>query len=258
MNVRVAAMQLLRASVALLMISLETPVILAAVLPLLLLYLVTQRTYIATSRQLKRLESSTRSPIYDHFSETVAGAASIRAYKVQENFISGSNERVDTHSGCFYASFTAARWLSVRMEFFGYSIVFLSALFAVLSRGTLSPGVAGLAITYSLSITGVLGMFVRASTDLETNIVSIERLIEYSEVEEEAPYYTGTGSEIGNKNENLSRFSVTKVWPEKGEIVFDHYQTRYRPGLDLVVKDVSVRIRPFEKVGVVGRTGAGE
>ncbi len=247
MNVRVAAMQLLRALVALFMISLETPVILGAVLPILVLYLAVQRLYIGTSRQLKRLESTTRSPIYDHFSETVAGASSIRAYGVQREFIGKSAEKVDVHSGCFYASFTAARWLAVRMEFFGYSIVFLSALFAVLSRGSVSPGVAGLAITYSLSITGVLGMFVRASTDLETNIVSIERLIEYAEVESEAEYYTS------KKGSNF-----LEGWPEKGEIVFEHYQTRYRPGLELVVRDVNITVRPHEKVGVVGRTGAGK
>jgi len=180
-----ATMQFFRTVVAFIMISLEAPIILVAILPILVLYYLIQRIYIASSRQLKRIESTTRSPIYNHFNETVNGVHSIRAYGVQEKFISDSNNRIDINNSCFYASITASRWLSIRLEFFGYTIVFLAATFAVLSRGTLSPGLAGLAISYSLNITGVLSMFVRATTELETNIVSIERLIEYAEVESE-------------------------------------------------------------------------
>lgn len=181
-------MQLFRTIVAFTMISLEAPVILAALLPILIFYYFIQRLYIASSRQLKRIESTTRSPIYNHFNETVQGVSSIRAYSVQDKFIADCNRRIDMNVSCFYSSFTASRWLSIRLEFFGYSIVFLAALFAILSRGTLSPGLAGLAISYSLNITSVMGMFVRSLTDLETNIVSIERLIEYSDIQSEVCY----------------------------------------------------------------------
>ena len=100
---------------------------------------------------------------------------------MSEKFINESNKRVDANHICYYPSFTAARWLAIRLEFLGYSIVFLAAIFAVISRRTLSPGIAGLAISYSLNITNVLGLFVRCATDLETNIVSIERCLEYTE-----------------------------------------------------------------------------
>ncbi|XP_017479612.1 PREDICTED: multidrug resistance-associated protein 1-like [Rhagoletis zephyria] len=245
-NLRMGIMQFFRTIVAFLMISLEAPIILAAIAPIIILYYIIQRVYIASSRQLKRIESTTRSPIYNHFAETVNGASSIRAYGVQERFIADSNNRIDHNNTCFYASITASRWLSIRLEFFGYTIVFLAAIFAVLSRGTVTPGMAGLAISYSLNITGVLGMFVRAATDLETNIVSIERLIEYSEVESEAAYYREEKRPPSGK------------WPKAGEIKFEKYSTRYRPGLDLVVKDVNFSIRSQEKVGIVGRTGAGK
>ena len=100
---------------------------------------------------------------------------------MSEKFINESNKRVDDNHISYYPSFTAARWLAIRLEFLGYTIVFLSAIFAVVSRGYLSPGIAGLAISYALNITGVLGMFVRCATDLETNIVAIERCLEYTE-----------------------------------------------------------------------------
>ena len=162
------------------MVSLETPIILLAILPLAVIYYLVQRIYIATSRQLKRIDSTSRSPIYNHFSETVNGITSIRAFGATKEFIDESNRRVDANHMCYYPSFTALRWLSFRLEFLGFCIVFISALFAVISRNSLSPGIAGLAVSYSLNITNVLGMLVRCITDLETNIVSIERILEYT------------------------------------------------------------------------------
>jgi ABC-type multidrug transport system fused ATPase/permease subunit len=179
-------LQFLRTLVAFVMISLETPIILVVLFPFAVIYYLFQRIFISTSRQLKRIDSTSRSPIYNHFSETVNGVTSIRSYGACDKFIQESNRRVDENHRCYYPSFTASRWLAIRLEFLGYSIVFLSAIFAVISRGSLSPGIAGLAISYSLSITGLLGMFVRCATDLETNIVSIERCLEYTKTPIEA------------------------------------------------------------------------
>ena len=188
-NLRMTFMQFFRMITAFIMISLEATTILFILAPLVIFYIFIQRIYIATSRQLKRIESTTRSPIYNHFSETVNGTSSIRAYGVQENFISDCNKRIDINNTCFYSSFTAGRWLSIRLEFFGYTIVFLSALFAVLNRETLSPGLAGLAISYSLNLTLILSMLVRSATDTETNIVSIERLIDYTDLKGEVSLF---------------------------------------------------------------------
>jgi len=163
------------------MMSLETPIILTAIFPLAIIYYIFQRMYISASRQLKRIDSTSRSPILNHFSETVNGTTSIRAFGASDKFIEESNKRVDGNHICYYPSFTAARWLAIRLEFLGYCIIFLSAIFAVISRGSISPGIAGLALSYSLNITSILGMFVRSATDLENNIVSVERCLEYTE-----------------------------------------------------------------------------
>ena len=179
-SVRVIFIQIFRTLVSFTMISMETPIILLAILPLAIIYYMVQRIYIASSRQLKRIDSTTRSPINNHFSETVNGTTSIRAFGASQQFIEESNRRVDANHMCYYPSFTAQRWLCFRLEFLGYCIVFISALFAVVSRNTLSPGIAGLAISYSLNITNVLRMLVQNITELETNIVSIERILEYT------------------------------------------------------------------------------
>ncbi|XP_054163879.1 multidrug resistance-associated protein 1-like [Oppia nitens] len=244
-NLRMMIMQFFRTIVAFSMISLETPIVLVAILPLAVVYYMIQRIYISSSRQLKRIDSTTRSPIYNHFSETVNGSSSIRAYGVTEKFIQEFNGRVDDNHICYYPSFTASRWLAIRLEFLGYCIVFIAAVFAVLARHSLSPGLAGLAISYSLNITSILGMFVRSATDLETNIVSVERCLEYTETPTEADWY----NEVTKPNIN---------WPEKGEIHFNNYSTRYRDGLDLVLRKIVLDINSGEKVGIVGRTGAGK
>jgi len=180
-NLRMMMSQFFRTLVAFAMISLQSSIILVSILPLGILYYVFQKIYIATSRQLKRIDSTSRSPVYNHFSETINGITSIRAYGASEEFIKESNNRVDNNHCCYYPSLAGNRWLAIRLEFLGYCITFFAALFAVLSRGSISPGLAGLSMSYSLNITGILNYLVRAATDLETNIVSVERCMEYTE-----------------------------------------------------------------------------
>jgi ABC-type multidrug transport system fused ATPase/permease subunit len=174
-----------RTVVAFGMISVGTPVVLAAILPLVMIYYLFQRIYISTSRQLKRIDSTSCSPIYNHFSETVNGATSIRAYGACDHFIQESDRRVDDNHKCYYPSFTASRWIAIRLQFLGYSIVFLSAIFAVTSRRILSSAITGLVLSYSLNITIDLDYLVRCATDLEINMVSVERCLEYTETPSE-------------------------------------------------------------------------
>ncbi|GFR29928.1 multidrug resistance-associated protein 1 [Trichonephila clavata] len=244
-NIRMLFIQGFRALGAVIVISLETPFFLLACLPLIILYYFLQKFYIPTSRQLKRLESTTRSPVYSHFSETVTGASSIRAYEASNIFMTHSNNLVDINHESYYPSLGASRWLSIRLEFLGYSIVFLAALFAVFLRDTLSPGIAGLSVSYALQVTGILNMLVRATADVETNIVAVERCLEYTKTPVEAEWY--------NK-----KTKPDDAWPQEGQIKFDNYSTRYREGLELVLKEITCVIKPRERVGIVGRTGAGK
>nr|XP_037273420.1 multidrug resistance-associated protein 1-like [Rhipicephalus microplus] len=244
-NARMLLVQFMRTVVAFVLITLQTPLFLTAVLPLLLVYYYIQKVYIATSRQLKRLESISRSPIYVHFSETVTGSSSIRAYGVGKRFVDHSDELTDINHSTYFPSIVASRWLATRLEFIGYTIVLIAGLLAVSSRDILSPGMAGLSVSYALTVTLTMNMLVRSTSDTETNLVSVERCLEYTKVTQEAAW------------EN-PHFKPDPSWPVTGEVEFQNYSTRYRADLDLVLKGITCDIKPGEKVGIVGRTGAGK
>ena len=116
---------------------------------------------------------------------------------------------------------------------------------ALVRSRNIDAGLVGLLMSYALNTTQSLNWIVRSATEVETNIVSIERIQEYIDLPSEAPMY------IEDKQPKES-------WPDKGEIVFEDYSTRYRADLDLVLKGVSIKIKPGTKVGVCGRTGAGK
>eukprot|EP00058_Branchiostoma_floridae_P021695 XP_002607185.1 hypothetical protein BRAFLDRAFT_118636 [Branchiostoma floridae] len=226
-------------------ISFSTPLFLAIIVPLALLYYFVQRFYVATSRQLKRIESISRSPIYSHFGETVQGTSTIRAYDRGEQFFFQNQAKVDENQVAYYPMIVSNRWLALRLEFVGNCIVLFAALFAVIGRETLSPGIVGLSITYALQITQTLNWMVRMTSELETNIVAVERIKEYAETPTEAEWVVDDNRPPDN-------------WPSEGKVNFNSYQTRYREGLDLVIKGIDVTIKGGEKIGIVGRTGAGK
>ena len=173
-------------------ISYSTPIFLVVLLPLGVLYFFTQRFYVATSRQLQRIESVTRSPIYSHFQETLNGTSTIRAYGATEQFVAENEMRVDTNQTAYYPNVCSNRWLAVRLEFVGNCIILFAALFAVIERNDshVSAGLIGLSISYALRITQTLNWMVRMTSELEANIVSVERVKEYSETPTEVGIFS--------------------------------------------------------------------
>uniref|UniRef100_T1KXB4 ABC-type glutathione-S-conjugate transporter n=1 Tax=Tetranychus urticae TaxID=32264 RepID=T1KXB4_TETUR len=208
-------------------------------------YLILQKFYLASSRQLKRIQSITRSPVYAHFSETITGTTLIRTYGMNDKFIEQCYQKVDINNSCVFLNAAAIRWLAIRLDFLGQIVVAAVAIFAVLSRNTTNQGTNGLALSYALLITQALNYMSFAFSLLEIDMISIERCLEYTELESEADWinYTNRPSDF---------------WPHKGEIVFKDYSTRYRPGLDKILNNINLKIKATEKVGIVGRTGAGK
>uniref|UniRef100_A0A674EB01 ABC-type glutathione-S-conjugate transporter n=1 Tax=Salmo trutta TaxID=8032 RepID=A0A674EB01_SALTR len=213
-------------------VMLATPFAAVVILPLAILYAFVQSFYVATSCQLRRLESVSRSPIYTHFNETVQGASVIRAFGEQHRFIVLSSPDI-------------RRWLAVNLEFVGNGVVLAAAILSVMGKDTLSPGIVGLAVSHSLQVTGILSWIVRSWTDVENNIVSVERVKEYADTAKEA-VWTVEGS------------SLPLAWPQTGTIEFQDYGLQYRKGLDWALKGITLKIQEREKVGIVGRTGAGK
>lgn len=237
-----------RSGFTLAVISVTTPAFVALIIPLGLMYIFIQRYYLYTSRELKRLDSVSRSPIYAHFQESLGGVQTVRAYRQQSRFELENEWRMDANLRAFYPSISSNRWLAVRLEFIGAVVILSAAGFSVISvanHSGLEEGMVGLAMSYALQITTSLNWIVRQSVEVETNIVSVERVLEYAALPSEAP-------------EIIHRNRPPVSWPAHGEVEFRNYSARYREGLDLVLKNISLDIKPHEKIGVVGRTGAGK
>ncbi|KAG2230070.1 hypothetical protein INT48_005398 [Thamnidium elegans] len=229
-------------------ITFSTPFFLLLVIPLFFIYTGVQRYYLATSRELKRLDSVGKSPIYSHFQETIQGVSTIRAYGQQRTFIFQNQIRLDDNQRAYFPSIACNRWLAVRLEFLGSLIIFGASVFAAFGvlygpKSYIDPGLVGLSVSYALSVTQSLSWVIRAYCDIETNIVSVERVKDYIDLPRE-------------KYE--ANRSVDPMWPSRGKIEYRKYSTRYREGLDFCLKNLSFTVAAKEKVGIVGRTGAGK
>ncbi|XP_018335877.1 multidrug resistance-associated protein 1-like isoform X2 [Agrilus planipennis] len=225
-------------------ISFNTPIFIICAIPLGIIYYIVQRLYIASSRQLKRLQSMSRAPIYSHFSESLAGTSSIRAYGLEDKFICENEQKVYENQRCHYPNIISNRWLGVRLEMIGNLVIFFAAILAVRQEKP-NASLVGLSITYALQITQHLNWLVRMMCDLETNIVSVERIKEYGDLPQEASWED-------------PKMTPSPDWPENGSIEFNNCWVRYRPNLKPVLKGLSISIKGGEKIGVVGRTGEGK
>ncbi|KAF1388604.1 hypothetical protein PFLUV_G00092020 [Perca fluviatilis] len=224
---------------------LATPFTGLVLLPLTAVYIFIQSFYVASSCQLRRLEAVSRSPIYSHFNETVQGASVIRAFGEQRRFVVHANRCIDNNQEAYFPRFVATRWLAVNLEFLGNLLVLAAAILSVQSRDELSPGIVGLAVSHSLQVTGILSWIVRSWTDVENNIVSVERVKEYDNTPKEAAW-------------TIEDSFLPAAWPTTGNIQFEDYGLQYRKGLDWALNDINIDIQDREKVGIVGRTGAGK
>ncbi|KAK3673677.1 Transporter of the ATP-binding cassette (ABC) [Recurvomyces mirabilis] len=227
------------------LISVITPVFLIAAFFISILYFLIGAFYINSSRDLKRLESTQRSPLYQQFGESLSGMTTIRAYGDERRFIRENLQRVNTHSRPFIYLWGVNRWLAFRVDVVGALVAFFTGVFVVLSVGTVDAGAAGLAMTYAVTFTENVLWFVRLYAANEQNMNSVERIKEYLDVDQEAPPVIPEHRPDAN-------------WPSKGSVEFVEYSTRYRSDFDFVLKRISFKILPGEKVGVVGRTGAGK
>ena len=183
--------------------------------------------------------SSAINPTQDFLARMGSG----RLFEVGDSAVKyGTCIKVPAYLFHFPLSSITARWLAIRLEFVGNLIIFFSALFATIQRNyknefnlRISPGLVGLSISYALQVTQGLNWVVRMASELETNIVAVERVKEYSETPTEAPPIIDTCRPPDD-------------WPTDGHVKFDHYSTRYREGLDLVLKDIDVDIAGGTKV----------
>ncbi|RUP16849.1 P-loop containing nucleoside triphosphate hydrolase protein [Jimgerdemannia flammicorona] len=201
--------------------------------------------YLRTSRNLKRLNSTSRSPIYVHFSETVNGVSTIRAFGAEQRFIRDNWCKVDTNNRPFIWMWATNRWLHCRVDILGAFFGFCTGVVIVMSISWIDAGMAGLSLSYALTFTHHILWVVRMYAANEMNLNAIERVQEYMQIDEEPP-------------SRIPENAPAASWPHAGEIVVEDLVMQYAPENPSVIKDLSFHVRPREKVGIVGRTGSGK
>ncbi|KAG8702705.1 hypothetical protein FRC09_004597 [Ceratobasidium sp. 395] len=231
---------------AIILIAILLPWFLIPVITILFVYYWAALFYRSSARELKRLDAILRSSLYGHFSESLSGLATIRAYDEVGRFREENRRHMDIENRAYWLTVTNQRWLGIRLDFLGTILTFCVAILAVAARFSLSPSQIGVALSYILLVQQSFGWMVRQSAEVENDMNGVERILHYAQrVEQEAPY------EIPDKEPPAS-------WPENGEVELKDVVMSYRPGLPAVLRGLSLRVKGGEKIGIVGRTGAGK
>lgn len=217
-----------------------------ALVPIITIYILIQRFYIPACRELQRIESVSRSPIYSGLGEAVNGVETIRAYRVGEHFTSMAYRLMEKNADAFVTQRLAALWLAIRLRLIG-SVIVSCATFLVI-QGNVSAGLAGLTLVYALDVTKYMEHGTNMASELETKMNAVERVVEYLDKELEGAHETDANVALG----------IPVDWPKKGKIEVDNLSMRYRPGLPLVLKNLTFTVNPGEKIGICGRTGSGK
>ncbi|GAA5893310.1 uncharacterized protein JCM6883_007628 [Sporobolomyces salmoneus] len=219
---------------------------LLVVAAILCLYAFAASFYRASAREIKRLDNLLRSSLYAHFSESLGGLPTVRAYGELPKFIRQNAEFLDIENRAYYLSVINQRWLGLRLDFFGSCLTFAVAMFSVGTAKSVSPSQTGLVLSYILTVSQAFSWMVRQGAEVENDMNAVERLLHYANhIEAEAPAIV----EEKRPAEN---------WPAQGAIEFDKVVMSYRPELPPVLKGMSLSVGAGERIGVVGRTGAGK
>eukprot|EP01114_Cavostelium_apophysatum_P017935 TRINITY_DN5431_c0_g1_i3.p1 TRINITY_DN5431_c0_g1~~TRINITY_DN5431_c0_g1_i3.p1 ORF type:complete len:1082 (+),score=283.02 TRINITY_DN5431_c0_g1_i3:209-3454(+) len=205
---------------------------------IIVVYFFVQRYYRSTARELKRMEAVSKSPIFSYFSEAVSGVSIIRVYGAEDEYFEEFRKRIDHNTRIFYWHFATNRWLGLRLESISCAVVFATALVDVISSrsGSLSTALIGLSISYTLAITSSLNWTVRQWTELEISMNAVSRVIDYTELEPEAPLIS-------------EDYDTPHDWPSNGDIKFNNLCLRYANTNEDVLKGITCAIEGKEKIG---------
>ncbi|PNX95941.1 ABC transporter C family member 4-like protein, partial [Trifolium pratense] len=202
--------------------------------------------YLATSRELTRLDSITKAPVIHHFSETISGVMTIRSLRKQNAFSQENIDRVNASLRMDFHNNGANEWLGFRLDYMGVVFLCIATVFMIfLPSAIVKPEYVGMSLSYGLALSGLLSFTITMTCSVENKMVSVERIKQFTNLPSEAQW------KIADK-------SPPQNWPSHGTIELNNLQVRYRPNTPLVLKGISLTIEGGEKVGVVGRTGSGK
>ena len=216
--------------------SIFVPYFIIPVVPVFILFFVIQRFFIASCRELQRLECVTRSPVLAHVSQSLNGLATIRAFGSQKRFVAECFEKIDANQLPFLFYQTTNIWMGLRLDLLGACVVLAASVCAVTSclMGHIEPGMVGLLIAYAIMISSYFNWMMRGISETEIHFNSVERIVQYCELEREESISSGD--------------DVADSWPTSGDIEFNSVSLTYGATDMTVVHDVSLHILPGQKV----------
>jgi ABC-type multidrug transport system fused ATPase/permease subunit len=230
---------------AVILLGIIAPYFLIAMAVVTILYAHCAMFYRQSSREFKRIDAILRSSLYSHFSESLSGIATIRSFGESERFLADNISRMDIENRAYYLTIINQRWLGMRLDFLG-SLLTLSVAIILVCQPSISAANGGLGLSTMITVQQSFSWLVRQMAEVENDMVGAERIMHYaSELEQEAPH------QIQDRSPGAS-------WPDQGRIEFKDVHMRYREELPEVLKGLTLSVGAAEKIGVVGRTGAGK
>ncbi|KDR78083.1 hypothetical protein GALMADRAFT_245072 [Galerina marginata CBS 339.88] len=204
--------------------------------------------YLNTGRDLRRMESTTRSPIYSHFGELLEGIVTVRAFSAERQFLDGLHSKLDVTTKMWYMFWMTNRWLLLNFDSLGAVIVLLTMIFSIATLEH-DPGLAAVCITSAMAFTFSVYWTCRYWTSLELDLNSVERVIEYLDIPQEPPAV-------------IESNRVPAYWPSSSKnenlLIVENLEVKYAPELPAVLNDISFALKGSERVGLLGRTGSGK
>jgi ABC-type multidrug transport system fused ATPase/permease subunit len=236
-------------------VAINMPLLLIFLLPVITYVLWCTYLYVQASRELKRLESVAKSPVFVLFSETLNGLSTIRAFGQENRFFTDMClPATDTMNSTHLILWTSNRWLSIRMTFAGAVVGGAVGFGVVLNAQKLGGAAAGLVLILALNLTDSLIFLARSYADVEMNLNSVERVYEYTNLTSEQ-----YEPKFGDSSASLrSSGSSKESWPSEGKVEFRDVCMKYESNPEPILRGVSFTLMPRCKAGVVGRTGAGK
>ncbi|KAJ9444939.1 putative multidrug resistance-associated protein lethal(2)03659 [Diplonema papillatum] len=227
------------------LVSVLNPWVLVIIAPLTAAFVFLRRYFVASAREIRRLEALQRSPLYASFSEGIAGLHTIRAYRRTGHFLRKYQAAQNDHSSAFFLFVACNRWLGFRLDLLSWVFISAVAIACVVARDSVSPADAALSLTYATFLAGSFQWATRQSAEAENQMTAAERIRAYTRLP-------------GEPSCTVDPVHVPEDWPAKGEIAVRGFSLRYSAELPLVLDSLTFSVAAGEKVGVVGRTGAGK
>ncbi|KAI7849482.1 P-loop containing nucleoside triphosphate hydrolase protein, partial [Circinella umbellata] len=225
-------------------VSAVVPIFLLPMLLIVVISIAAGTMFVYTSRELNRMVSVSRSPLFSHFSETIVGVSTIRAFGASRRFMQEMLKRVDTNARPYYFEWVMSRWISTKVHAIGAAVNVAVGMAVLLSLDRLDASAAGFCLSFVLTFSDYMFWGIRRYTALEMSFNAVERVVEFMEMDQEAPAITDV--------------RPPPSWPSEGRIDVTDLEVRYAADLDPVLKGLTFSVKPREKIGVVGRTGSGK